>query len=245
MPQVTSIHRVAKLIRLNRLARFLALALNTALLGGCAGSPSTLNPEGPGATQIANLWWWSLGLGGIAFGAVVAILLLKFVRHKESAGDVKPGQPGSNRWIVIGGMVIPAVILIVLYVPSLSILNTLSGASGSNDIVIEVIGHQWWWEVHYPNQQVTTANEIHIPVGRPIQVQLRAVDVIHSFWVPQLHGKMDVFPDRTTYIVLQATQAGTYRGECAEFCGIDHANMGFLVFADPPAQFDAWLRGQE
>ncbi len=237
--------RAAKSIRPNSLARFIALALGTALLIGCAGSPSTLNAEGTGAAQIAGLWWWSLALGALVLIAVVAILPIKIFRAKEPTREAKPGQPGSEKWIVIGGVVVPAVILLAIFVPSLLLLNGFAEARGAQDVVIEVTGYQWWWQVRYPNQQVTTANEIHIPIGRPIQVKLKSVDVIHSFWVPQLHGKIDVLPDRTTSIVLQAMQAGTYRGECAEFCGIDHANMGFLVFADPPAQFDAWLRGQE
>ncbi len=239
------VHRKTRFIRPGDWRGLVAAALGMAFLMGCAGSPSTIDPKGTGAADIAGLWWWSLGLGLLVLGTVLAVLLIHLFKNRELPRDTKPGQPGSNTWIVMGGVVIPAVILLAVFVPSLLTLNSLSSAKGDQDLVIEVTGYQWWWAVRYPNQQVTTANEIHIPVGRPVQFNLRSVDVIHSFWVPQLAGKIDVFPDRSTAIVVQATQAGTYRGECAELCGIDHANMGFLVFADPPAQFDQWLRSQE
>ncbi len=225
--------------------RFAALALGAGLLAGCAGVPSTVSPAGTGADEIAKLWWWSFAIGIVVLGVVVALLLFKILLPDESRPDLKPGQPGSSTVIVLAGVVVPAVILLALFVPSLLTFNGLVSAHGADDVVIDVTGYQWWWEVRYPNQQFTTANEIHIPVGRPIQINLRSFDVIHNFWVPQLNGKIAVFPDHPTSVVLQATQAGIYRGECAEYCGIDHANMNFIVFADPPAQFDTWLKGQE
>jgi cytochrome c oxidase subunit 2 len=112
-------------------------------------------------------------------------------------------------------------------------------------LVIEVIGHQWWWEVNYPDQGFVTANEIHIPVGEPVQVQLIAADVIHSFWVPELHGKLDLVPGQTNTLWLEADTVGEYRGLCAEFCGIQHAKMLFVVVAEPREEFDAWAAAQQ
>jgi cytochrome c oxidase subunit 2 len=109
----------------------------------------------------------------------------------------------------------------------------------STDLSVQVIGHQYWWEVRYPEAQVVTANEIHIPVGRRVRLDLGAADVIHSFWVPQLAGKLDMISGRTNVTWLQADQPGIYRGECQEYCGIQHAHMAFLVVAEPPAQFDS------
>ncbi len=254
MPGIDASHRILSLTSIDRAARYLrpgfwgrlvAAGGGAATFVGCAGSPSTVDARGTGAADIAGLWWWALALGLLVLISVVAILIIKIIRNREPSAEATPGEPGNDTWIVLGGVAIPAVILVALLIPGLLTLNTLSGEQGDKEIVIDVTGYQWWWEVRYPNQGVTTANEIHIPVGRPIQVNLRSADVIHSFWVPQLAGKIDVFPDRPTSLVLEATQPGTYRGECAEFCGIDHANMGFLVFADSPAQFDAWLKGQE
>lgn len=112
-------------------------------------------------------------------------------------------------------------------------------------LAIEVVGHQWWWEVRYPEQGVTTANEIHIPVGRPIAFQLTSADVIHSFWVPPLGGKLDALPEDVTTLVLEAGEPGEYRGECAEFCGLQHAKMGLLVVAEPEARFASWVAGRQ
>jgi cytochrome c oxidase subunit II len=108
-----------------------------------------------------------------------------------------------------------------------------------------VVGRRWWWEVKYPDQGMTTANEIHIPVGVPVQVQLQSADVIHSFWVPELHGKMDLVPTRINNIMIQADTAGVYRGQCAEFCGLQHAHMGLMVIAESKSDFDKWIRAQE
>jgi cytochrome c oxidase subunit 2 len=122
-------------------------------------------------------------------------------------------------------------------------VNTTSDLRNAapGELRVEVVGKRWWWDVRYPDDGVATANEIHIPVGRPVDVTLRSDNVIHSFWVPQLAGKMDTIPGQVNHLHLKATTAGTYRGECAEYCGIQHAHMDFLVIADPPADFARWL----
>ena len=107
------------------------------------------------------------------------------------------------------------------------------------------MGRRWWWEVKYPDQGVTTANEIHVPVGTPVSFQLESADVIHSFWIPELHGKMDLIPTRINNLTLQADKAGIYRGECAEFCGLQHAHMGFMVVAQSDADYADWLNAQQ
>ncbi|MCB0060668.1 MAG: c-type cytochrome, partial [Caldilineaceae bacterium] len=111
--------------------------------------------------------------------------------------------------------------------------------------VIEVVGHQWWWEVRYPEQEVVTANQITIPAGEPVQIRLMSEDVNHSFWVPELHGKLDMIPGRVNSFWIEAEEPGTYWGICAEFCGIQHANMYFLVIAVPPADYADWLVAQQ
>jgi cytochrome c oxidase subunit 2 len=146
--------------------------------------------------------------------------------------------------VTLGGAVFPAIVLVAVFGVTLATMSAVARPPASDELVVEVIGRQFWWEVHYPNQQVTTANEIHIPVGQPVEIRLEAIDVIHSFWVPQLHGKLDMIPGRTNRYWLQADRPGEYRGLCAEFCGIQHANMQFIVVAEAPQAFDAWLARQ-
>jgi cytochrome c oxidase subunit 2 len=124
-------------------------------------------------------------------------------------------------------------------------LLALSAPAEADDTVVEVIGHQFWWEVRYPQHNVLTANEIHIPAGVPVRVHLGSQDVIHSFWVPELHGKLDMIPGQTNSFWLQADNPGEYKGICAEFCGTQHAKMLFLVVAQPPDEFAAWLEQQQ
>jgi cytochrome c oxidase subunit 2 len=126
--------------------------------------------------------------------------------------------------------------------------RALAALSLKDAVTLEVTAHQWWWTVKYldggPSEQVETANEIHVPVGRPVVVKLLSDDVIHSLWLPNLAGKRDLIPGRTALVQFRADKPGQYRGQCAEFCGFQHALMGLLVVAEPPAQFDAWLQAQ-
>jgi cytochrome c oxidase subunit 2 len=152
--------------------------------------------------------------------------------------------PGGAAWVVVGGAVLPALVITAVWLLTVRSLGVLAGPTAPAALRIDVIGHDWWWEVRYPHHGFTTANEIHIPVGQPVQLVLTSTDVIHSFWVPQLQGKMDLTPGRVTTLWLRADSPGEYRGQCAEFCGVQHAKMAFLVIAQPPDQFDAWLDRQ-
>src|SRR5262249_15341928 len=125
------------------------------------------------------------------------------------------------------------------------LLNATPTSAGAGDLSIDVIGHQWWWEVRYPQLGITTANEIHIPAGQTVDVHLTTADVIHSFWVPEIAPKLDLINGMTNTLVLQDVQPGEYRGQCAEFCGLQHALMAMLVIAEPPAAFNTWAAGQQ
>jgi len=152
-------------------------------------------------------------------------------------------------WVLIGGLGIPGAVLAGIFVGMLTELQAVPMDAGHvhGTPQIRVTGHRWWWEIEYriggTSEYVTTANELHIPTGTDIDIQLASTDVIHSFWVPSLHGKVDLIPNQMTHIRIRATDAGAYRGECAEFCGGQHANMLFWVVAEPDAQFTAWLDG--
>lgn len=240
-------------VRPNRFLIASTAVLGTLLFTGCAGAsltavppnvPSTLDPRGPFAASTANLAWFIFALGAIVFVGYVGLILYTSWQRRNTPSRTSPGPSTPNRVIPIAGIAIPAVILIGAFAFASTTANAVSSSSPAA-YVIELVGHQWWWEVHYPDAQVTTANEIHIPVGRPVQIRETSADVIHSLWIPQLGGKMDLLPGRQTSMVIQASQPGTYRGECAQFCGVQHARMDLVVVADSADQFSQWLTAQK
>jgi cytochrome c oxidase subunit 2 len=205
---------------------------------------SALQPGGPAAANIAELWWVMFGLGTAVFFLVTAILLYTlFIRNRNrSDQDVQP-QPG-KRWLVYGGVVMPSIVLAIVAVFTLRSMSVLAYADDA-PLVIEVVGRMWWWEVRYPAYNVITANEIHIPANTRVEFHLTSAEVIHSFWVPELHGKMDLVPGQTSIFQLQADTPGVYRGICAEYCGLQHAKMHFLMIAQSPEEFNDWLIRQQ
>jgi cytochrome c oxidase subunit II len=222
-----------------RLVAFLLLPVAALILGGCDDErvQSVLHPAGPAAERVADLWWVMFGMGTAVF-LIVMILTGMAVLRRES--DRPP--MGNRRFIIAFGLAGPAVVLIVLLIFALQATLALRLPEARH--TIQVIGHQWWWEVIYPDHGIITANEIRIPAGEPVRLELRAADVIHSFWVPRLHGKMDLLPEVTNTFWIEATEPGVYRGQCAEFCGVQHARMAFVVVAEPPEAFDEWVRRQ-
>ncbi|HEV8419829.1 MAG TPA: cytochrome c oxidase subunit II [Actinomycetota bacterium] len=205
-------------------------------------APSTLHPEGPGADRIAGLWWFMFWVSAVVVAVVTALILIGVLPGRRNRGPRGAGAPRwAGRLVVVGGVVVPVIILAVLWVLTLSDMSALSQTGRTAALKVQVIGHQWWWEVRYPQQGFATANDIHVPVGRPVEVELTTDDVIHSFWVPQLTGKTDLVSGRTTRMWIQADRPGVYRGQCAEYCGLQHANMIFYVVADSPARFRDWL----
>ncbi|MBA4147080.1 MAG: cytochrome c oxidase subunit II [Verrucomicrobia bacterium] len=216
-----------------------AIALMTAtLLCGCGGEhfQSVLHPASPEAGEISRLWWFMLAVCGTVFVIVIALLIVAIGRR----GNRKPQAPGGDaKFVLIGGMLIPGIILFVLLIYSISAKVVLTG--DERNLTIQVIGHQWWWEVRYPNQDIVIANEIYIPVGEPVRLQLKSADVIHSFWVPNLHGKMDMLPEHINTFWIRADKPGVYRGQCAEFCGAQHAWMAFEVVALSTNDFQQWV----
>jgi cytochrome c oxidase subunit II len=200
---------------------------------GCGDdSPSALDPDGDAAQRIAGLWWLLFALG-LAVYAVVGALIVASWRRRATALR-------ANRFIVVGGVIVPAVVLAVAGVETVRTTDDVFEAQGRDaDVVVE--GETWWWRVTYPNDGVVTANEVHIPTGEQVTVELASDDVVHSFWVPELAPKVDLIPGQTNEIVLQADRPGTYLGACAEFCGVQHANMRFVVVAQEPDEFRSWL----
>lgn len=225
---------------------FLLLSLlGISCLVGCTteATPSAFQTQSPAAARIASLSWFLFVLGGLVYLVVMGILVFGLFRRRGAAASGR--WQNSGRWLIIGGgIVVPAIILLVIYSFTLSALSALSPVFAADNLTITMTGHQWWWEVEYPNREVVTANELHIPAGEPVAIRLASEDVIHSFWVPELNGKLDLMPGRINTLWLEADEPGEYWGLCAEYCGIQHAKMLFVVVAHAPEEFEAWLEAQ-
>lgn len=233
-----------KQVTIRNLTAWASLTALALLLAGCGQSPSALNPRGPAADRITWLWWFLLAMGTVVF-LVVLIFLALALFHRRRQGYANNSMQSGARIVLFGGIIMPAVILTVVFGFTVATLNAISMPDTVERYTVHVVGHQWWWEIRYPSERVETANEIHIPVGQPVRIILSSDDVIHSFWVPELQGKLDLVPGLTNEMWLQADEPGIYFGECAEFCGIQHAKMGFIVVAEPLDQFNAWMEAQK
>jgi cytochrome c oxidase subunit 2 len=224
-----------------RKATIVTAALCGAMLAACGGDPpSAIDPRGLGAQRIEGLWWLVFWIAAVVFAVVCVFLVVAVLRGQrddvEPAGQVRWGEP----FIVVSGVLLPTVILVGVFAVALSDMQESARTDERASLEIEVTSHDWWWEARYPNGAVT-ANEIHIPVGQPVRLRLTSADVIHSFWVPQLQGKADHVTGRSRVMWLQADEPGRYRGQCAEFCGLQHAHMAFYVVAQGASDFRAWL----
>jgi len=218
------------------------------------GTPAlhdVLRPFGREAWEIIQLWNVVLGVCAVVFAVVAGVLAIALATRRAKAMEA-PRLPSPaterapNRGV--GAAVFGAGLLLVfLVIASFLTDRAIARASPGNALAIDVTGHRWWWEARYgdsPERTFMTANEIHVPTGRPVLLTLRSADVIHSFWVPALQGKKDLIPGRSSVLRLQVDEPGRYRGQCAEFCGLEHATMAFEVVAQPPAEFAAWSAAQ-
>jgi cytochrome c oxidase subunit II len=216
-----------------------------ATLGASGDDQSTLDPASKASSSIADLSWVMFVGSVVVFAVVLVLVLVAVLRRRGEPTDAPDREPRPIWPVAVGGLVVPAVAAIALFTLTLATLpSTSPAAAGRPRFEIDVTGRQWFWDVDYPKLGIRTANELHLPVGVPVRLRVTSADVIHSFWVPQLNRKIDMIPGRTNEIALQADRAGVYRGQCAEFCGVQHANMGILVVVEPQARFDAWARAQ-
>jgi cytochrome c oxidase subunit 2 len=205
--------------------------------------PSTFNPASPQAAGISHLFIVTLVVCAVIFAVVVGLISYGLMRFRGREGERDPEQVAGNRKVEITWTVIPFLIVVLLFVMTVRTMS-FSDPSPPPKPDLIVVGHQWWWEIKYPESGVITANEIHIPVGKPISVELQAADVLHEFWVAELSRKMTTVPGHPNHIWIQADKPGIYHGVCSEFCGTQHAWMRFLVIAEEPAQFAAWQQAQ-
>jgi cytochrome c oxidase subunit II len=236
-------------VTLHRSAGGLVAAALACGLAGCGRDFSATSPAGPQAERISDLTWLLPWLGTVVYALVVGFMLYALwrARRRDAIAEGPEVERRMTRWTV-GAVGVTTLILLFLLVTNFTTGRALAEFADPSALNIRVVGHQWWWEVQYqdpvPGRRVTTANEIHIPVGRRVRVDVTSRDVIHSFWVPNLHGKIDLIPGYNGSTTIQADRPGVFRGRCAEFCGLQHAHMDFLVIAEPADSFANWYEAQ-
>jgi cytochrome c oxidase subunit 2 len=236
--------------RLWRMASFGMMAVLALTLAACeqAHPNTTFTPHSEYGRAIDSIWDRLLLLGTIVFVLVEAGILYIIFRYRRREGDSRPPQTHGNVVIEIIWTLIPAFILLFIAVPTVRTIFKTQAKAVPDALQIEVIGHQWWWEFRYPEYKIITANEIYIPTGRTVNFKLTSVDVIHSFWIPQLSGKRDAVTNRTNYIWFTPDSTMTtaeWNGFCTEYCGTSHAKMRFRVFTVKPDQFASWVANQQ
>ena len=227
-----------------RLRLFLTVLLSA--VAGCGGPfPQTTlarkSDFGAAVDQLfTTIFWWAV----VVFVIVEGLLLFAIIRYRWRPGAPEPKVLHGHTALEIGWTLAPALILVFIAVPTMRTIFATSGRAPAGALRVQVIGHQWWWEYRYADLGVVTANELHLPVGTPVQLELTSADVIHSFWAPGLGGKRDLMQGRTNRIAFTAESTGEYLGQCAEFCGASHANMRLRVFVESDSAFRAWVAGQ-
>ncbi|MGH9135500.1 MAG: cytochrome c oxidase subunit II [Acidimicrobiales bacterium] len=226
--------------RRHRLQRCLVVIVGTGLLAACGGAdtPSTLDPKGDEASDGAVVWWLLLAAATGVLVIVGGLILWGALRRPRG----NPGGLSDGAFVGIGGVALPLLVLIPVAVLTVVFTVRMRPAAGSGEALrVEIVSHQWWWEIRYPDLEIVTANELIVPTGEDVELTLTSADVIHSFWVPELAGKQDMVPGMTNQLTIRAREAGEYWGVCAEFCGTQHAGMRFVVFAREPAEFERWV----
>ena len=226
----------------------LLCALALVLIAGCSGPypQSTLEPRGDFARMVDSVFMKTVWLAGIVFVLVEGALLVALFKFRGKPSDADPKQIHGSTLVEIIWTIIPAVVLAIVAVPTVQTIMATAkvptvSPDGQPPLKVEVIGHQWFWEFRYPELGITTANELHVPINRTIDLRMKSADVIHAFWVPQFAGKRDLFPNRETRLWFTAEVTGEFPGACAEFCGTEHGRMDFYLMVDSVNAFRAWV----
>jgi cytochrome c oxidase subunit 2 len=210
---------------------------------------STFDTVGPVARSQLVLFYWIFWAAVLVWVAMTGVILYIVIRFRRRPGDVDPEQTHGNTRLEIGWTVMPAIVLAVVAVPTVSAIFYNANSPDPDALTIEVVASQWWWEFKYPHpteagEKLVTANEMHMPEGEVVNIRLESRDVLHSFWIPKIAGKVDMVPNSVNTMWIQADEAGEFHGQCAEFCGEAHARMRFRVVVEPRLEFDEWLAAQ-
>lgn len=221
-----------------RVAEVLTIAMLLTLTG-CSGPLSILDPAGPHAEGIAWIWWAMFLFSSVVIIGVIC-LWWRAMRRDGTATPQEQLQKKQNSWVVWGGIALPTVAITLLLAFSIPIGHNMLPYEGEDVLTIEIEARQWYWQVHYPDLDLTLVDEIHIPVDTPVNFHITSEDVIHSFWVPRLGGKIDAIPGRTNRLRLEASESGSFQGQCAEYCGVAHTYMTFIVHAHEAEDYAAW-----
>jgi len=229
---------------------FVLAVATLGLLGAACGNQelpqNALDPQGPVARQLDNLWDPVLLVAVVVFFLVQGLVLFCMIKFRAKSDDDAPVQVHGNAKLELGWTVTPALILAFIgFFTVATVFDINKRAEGAEVVQVNVIGHQWWWEYDYTDEGIKTANELHIPAGEPVQIALDAVDVMHNFWPPKLAGKVYAIPGRTNYMQIEADVPGEYAGQCAEYCGLSHANMKLKVIAHDRPDYDRWVADQK
>jgi cytochrome c oxidase subunit 2 len=217
-----------------------------AILSACGTSPAFTDPQGPVARAESNIWWVIFIICTVIFVGVTSVLLYSVFRFRARPNSPAPRQLHGNTRLEIAWTIAPTILLfIILGLTIGTMFGPLVQPADPNTITVTALGHQWWFEFQYPNEHIVTADELHVPTGTVIHVNLYSDNVIHGFWVPQLAGKVDIIPGHDNSMWFKADTAGTFRGECTEFCGAQHAHMDFVVIAQSPADYATWVSSQQ
>lgn len=247
----TIMEEVTLLVRTFQLSKKLLFLGGVSLLAvilwpaaAMAAPPSPLNPAAQKAQISSDFYWFTFVIAAAIFVLVEGLLIYAVIRFRQRKPDEIPRQVHGNTTLELIWTIIPALILVVVFVFMFRNLVVIAEVP-SDAMKVTVTGHQWWWEFEYPDLGIVTANELHVPEGQPVVIELHSDNVIHSFWIPRLSGKTDVIPGQVNTTWFIAEEAGTYRGQCAELCGAQHANMNFLIVAQPEAEFEQWVEQQQ
>lgn len=235
------------IFRAKTIAVIIFFTVIAAVLIGCSdtGIQSALNPKSSQAAQIAALWWVMLAVFTVVLLGVMVLLAAAVSKRSKDGNPTELSEQQKRNMVLIGGVIIPVVVLFVFIAYSVVVGRYTASVPAETAVTIEIVGYQWWWDVRYKikdrHLDVRTANEIHIPVGVQVKFVLESRDVIHSFWMPNFQGKIDLIPGRKNYTWVTANEPGVFRGQCAEFCGLQHAKMSFMVISETEEEFYAWL----
>ncbi len=228
------------------------LLVSAAILAGCSGNQSMLAPAGEQAGEISDLWWLFCIVMSVIYVLVVLFLVIAIARRRTTIAEpeLKMDETRELRLsYIVGGLVaLTITVLFVFMIRDFLTGQTMRTLNDPNPIRIQITAHQWWWNVQYendtPSNQVTTANEIHLPIGKAVRFDLQSADVIHSFWAPNFDGKKDIVPGHPTSLLFRPTKLGTFYGQCGEFCGLQHAHMRLVLVVESSQDFQNWLTAQ-